>query len=100
MKKKGTKFDVSLHVSFHLSSDETFMTNPPAVLNTDIMEVYDWSEMDDILSNTYGNLVSVFENFEYRGSGWVLDRLLKLALHILEFNPLRTTPYISLPKEV
>ena len=58
------------------------------VPNTDTMDVYDSSEMDDILSDTYEDLISAVQNFEYRGSGWVLDKLLKPDLHILEYNPL------------
>ena len=44
MKKRAEKFYLSLHVNFHLSSDVTFLTGPPAVLTTDIIEVYDSSD--------------------------------------------------------
>ena len=88
---------MSLHANFYLGSDETFITNAPAVLNTQAAEIYESSEVDEILNNTNENLVSSIEDFQHRGSGWVLDRLLKLDLHILEFNPLRATSYIPLP---
>ena len=42
----------------------------------------------------------MIENFQHTGSGWVLEKLLKLDLHILEYSPLRATSYITLPKEL
>ena len=94
------KFYLSLHANFRLSTDETFLTSQPVVLNTNAMEVYNSSEIHDTLNSTYGNLVSAVEYFQQRGSGWVLNKLLALDLPLLEFNPLRTTSYIPLPDEV
>ena len=39
VKMKAVKFYLSLHVNFHLSTDVTFLTNPPTVLSTDTIEV-------------------------------------------------------------
>ena len=33
-KKRAVKFYLSLYANFHLSTDVTFLTNPPAVLST------------------------------------------------------------------
>ena len=74
-----------------------FLTDPPAVLSTDSIEVYDSSNIHDALNSTYENLVSAIEDFQQRGSGWVLDKLVALSLHPLEFDPLRATSYIPLP---
>ena len=49
LKKKAIKFYMSLHANFHLSSDESFVTEPPAVLNTEAIEIYESNEIDDIL---------------------------------------------------
>ena len=91
------KFYLSLHVNFHLSTDVAFLTDPPAVLSTDTIEVYDSCDVHDELNSTYENLVSVIEDFQQRGSGWILDKLIALDLHLLEFDPLRATSYIPLP---
>ena len=40
-KKRAVNFYLSLHANFHLSTDVTFLTNPPALFSTDTMEVYD-----------------------------------------------------------
>ena len=49
------------------------------------------------MNSIYENLVSAIEEFQQRGSGWILDKLLALDLHIVEFDPLRATSYIPLP---
>ena len=97
VKRRAVNFYMSLQANFHLSTDETFQTNPHAVLNTNAMEVYNLSDIHNALNSTYGNLVSAIEDFQQRGSGWVLNKLLILDLHLPEFNPLRATSYIPLP---
>lgn len=97
-KKRALKFYLSLHLNFHLGSDETYITEPPVVLNTSAVELYESSQLDEILEKEYSNLVSAIEQFQGRGSGWVLDKLLMLDLHVFEFSPLRATSYIRLPK--
>ena len=64
------------------------------------MERYYSSEVQHALNSTYGNLVSAIEDFQQRGSGWVLNKLLTLDLHLVEFNPLGATSYIPLPQGV
>ena len=97
VKKRAVKFNLSLHVNFHLSTDVTFLTNPPAVLSTDTIEVYDSSDIHGALNSIYKNLVSAIENFQQHGSGWIWDKLRALDLHLLEFDPHRATSYIPLP---
>ena len=82
-KKRAVKFYLSLHANLHLSTDVTFLTNPQAVLSPDIIEVYDSSDIHDALDSIYGNLTSAIEDFQPCGSGWVLDKLLALDLHLL-----------------
>ena len=74
-----------------------FLTDPPAVLSTDTIEVYDSCDVHVALNLTYENLVSTIEYFKQRGSGLILDKLISLDLHLLEFDPLRATSYIPLP---
>ena len=97
VKKLAVTFFLSLHVNFHLITDVAFLTDPPAVLSTDTVEVYDSSDIHDTLNSTYENLVSAIEDFQQRGSGWILDKLVVWYLHLLEFDPLRATSYIPLP---
>ena len=72
VKKRAVKSYLSRHVNFHLSTDVAFLTDPPAVLSTDTIEVYDSIDAHDALNSTYENLVSAIEDFQQRGSGWIL----------------------------
>ena len=72
------------------------MANPPTVLNAEAVEIYESSEVDEILNHTYKNLVSSNEDFQHRGSGWVLDRLLKLDLHIFDHSELHLRVIINI----
>ena len=47
-----------------------FLTDPPAVLSTDTIEVYDLCDVHGALHSMYENLVSTIEDFQQRGSGW------------------------------
>ena len=96
-KKRAVKLYLSLYANIHLSNDVTSLTNPPVVLSTDTIEMYDSTDIRDALNSIYENLTSAIEDFEQRGSGWVLDKLLAVDLHLLEFDPLRATSYIPLP---
>ena len=64
------------------------------------MEVYNSCDIRNALKSTYGNLVSGIEDFQQHESGWILNKLLILDLHLLKFNPLRATSYIPLPQGV
>ena len=90
VKKRAVKF-------YLLSTDVIFLTNPPAVLSTDTIEVYGSSDVHDALNSIHESLTSTIEEFQQCGSGRVLDKLLALDLHLLEFDPLRATSYIPLP---
>ena len=94
VKKRSVKFYLSLHVNFHLSTDVTFLTNPPAVFSTDTIELYGSSDVHDALNSIYMNLTSAIEGFKQRGSGWVLNKLLAVDLHFLEFEQLHTFPFL------
>ena len=99
-KKNALKFYISLHANFNLASDESFMTEPAIVLSSDAVEIYRPDNLEEVLDVTFTNLVALIENFQQRESGWVLDKLMKLDLHVLEFDPLRSSSYIQLRKEL
>ena len=59
--------------------------------------MYDSSDVHDALNSMSENLVSAIEDFQHLRSGWILDKLMALDLHLLEFDPLWATSYIPLP---
>ena len=82
------------YINFHQSTD------PPVVLNTEPVEILESTNITETLDSIYDMLINMVEEFEIRGSGWVLDQLLRLDLHVLEFVPLRASTYLPLPKEI
>ena len=64
-----------------------FLTDPPAVLSTDTIEVYDSSDVHDALNSTYENLVSAIEDFQQRGSGWILEKFNSIGFTSSRIRP-------------
>ena len=98
--KHVLKFQLSLHANFHLSIDESIKTQPPAVLRSDTYEVYQSSDVQELLRKAESDIITRIEKYQSRGSGWILEELLMLDLHIYEFSPLHASSYIPLPEKL
>ena len=94
------KVYMALHANFHLSTDPTFITDPPVVLHTKPEEVLASTNINEVLENIFSTMMQSVEDYELRGSGWILNQLLRLDLHILRFDPLRASTYLKLPEEI
>ena len=55
-KHLALKITFSLHCVFHKVSDESIKTNPPVVLNTEPIEIYAGTNVENILSANVKNL--------------------------------------------
>ena len=64
------------------------------------MEVFEAEDVDAILGEIYSYLLALIDEFQERGSGWVLNQLLRLDLHTYQYAPLRGSTFILLPPEV
>ena len=64
------------------------------------MEVFEAEDVDAILDEIYKYLLALIDEFQERGSGWVLNQLLRLDLHTYQYAPLRGSTFILLPPEV
>ena len=98
--KHTLKIFFSLHLNFHQSSDPSFITEPPVLLNTEPLEILASTNITETLISVYDIHINAIEEFEMRGSGWVLDQLLQLDLHLHELVPLRGSTYLPLSKEI
>ena len=99
--KHSVKVYFSLKALFHLASDVTFKTDPPAVFNTTPVTVFESTNISSVLSlQAQQQLRTHIEEFQQRQSGWVIEQLLQLDFFILENTPLRGSSYIPLPKEI
>ncbi|GFU21074.1 c2H2-type domain-containing protein, partial [Nephila pilipes] len=50
------------------------------------------------LESAFKKIQNSFEEFTQRGSGWTLEKILKLELNIAKYQPLSPSNYIPLPK--
>ncbi len=80
---------MALHATFHQFADPTFLTEPPAVFNADPVEVFAATDIAEVLNDTHEQLQKKIEEYEERGSGWVLHELLRLDLHAYIYEPMR-----------
>ena len=58
------------------------------------------TDLDEALNSIFENLLKLIEEFQERGSGWVLHELLRLDLQTYAFDPLRGSTYIPLSDEL
>ena len=80
--KKALKFNFTLQLVFHQSTDETILTDPPVSINSKTRELYEADNLDQLLDDTFEELRQRIEKFEAKGSGWILQKFLKLILHV------------------
>ena len=86
-KKKSIKLQVSLFAIFHQACNEDFKTEPPIVINSDMMTIMSTCLLEDQLMYIYNQLVVKIEEFQERGSSWILNKLVKLDFNFYEYRP-------------
>ena len=99
-KKRSIKIIVALHALFHQATDPTFLSEPPPVFKTTPIEILNATDIDEVLQTIMEQLLKKIDDFETRGSGWILHELSRLDLHTYVYDPLRASTYIPLPKDL
>ena len=99
-RKRALKIVVALHVTFHQATDPTFLSEPPPVFKSSPLEILAATDIDEVLQSIYDQLLKKIDDFESRGSGWILHKLSRLDLHTYIYDPLRASTYIPLPKDL
>ena len=99
-KKRSIKIIVALHALFHQATDPTFLSEPPPVFKTTPIEILTATDIDEVLQTIMEQLLKKIDDFETRGSGWVLHELSRLDLHTYVYDPLRASTYIPLPEDL
>ena len=99
-RKRALKIIVALHVTFHQATDPTFLSEPPPVFKSLPVEILVGTDIDEVLHLITDQLLKKIDDFEERGSGWVLHELSRLDLHTYVYDPLRASTYIPLPDEL
>ena len=99
-KKRLMKIIVALHVAFHKAMDPTFLSEPPPIFKTTPIEILTATDIDEVLQLIMEQLLKKIDDFETRGSGWVVHELSRLNLHTYIYDTFRASTYIPLPDDL
>ena len=99
-RKRSLKIIIALHATFHQATDPTFLSEPPPVFKTTPIEVLTATDIDEVLQSVIEQLLKKIDDFEERGSGWVLHELSRLDLHTYIHDPLRASTYTPVPDDL
>ena len=88
LEHKRAKNIVALHVTFHQTTEPTFLSEPPPVFKSSLIEVLAATDIDGVLQSIYDQQLKKIKDFEVRGSGGVLHELSRLDLHTYIYDPL------------
>ena len=99
-RKHGLKIILACHIEFYQASDPSFLTEPPVVFNTSPIQILISSDIFEALYTAHRDILRKIDEFQQRGSGWVIHRFLRLDLHSHLYDPLRASSYIQLPEDI
>ena len=89
---------MSLHINFEKATAASIVTDPPVVLVSEQMEVYDDTDVDETSKITVEQLINRIESCEMNGSGWIVSRLIALDTTVWLLDALRGRTFHQLPE--
>ena len=95
--RRACKFNMSLHVLFEKAADPSVVSDPPVVLISEQMELYEDTDVNELLTTTSEQLANRIETYEMVGSGWIVSELKELDTTVWQLDPLRASTYHPLP---
>ena len=97
-KHHALKFNMSLHVKFEQTVDPSIITIPPVVLVTEQFEVYEDTDIPELLKICSEQLQNRIECYQGLGSGWTISKLHALDTTVWKLDPLRGNTHHHLSK--
>ena len=89
-----------LELKFFQASNPEIITVPPVVLHSETHEIYEDTNLEEVLLFIYREFTFNIGEYQRNGSGWVIKDLLQLDTTVLEFDPLRASGDAKLPKKI
>jgi len=71
-----------------------------AVFHSGVELNLEGSDVNKIYDGMVEKVLDNFSNFQRRGSGWVFASIVRLEIHTMNYEPLRGSSYIPLPKQL
>lgn len=90
---------MTLHVKFTKqdADGQVISTNPPFNSNVYISTN---QRVDEQLAEAFQKIHNSFQQFQREGSGWTLDKILKLEMKIVAYSPITGNSYCPLPAKL
>ena len=95
-KHQAYKFQIAITIVCHKAVDSSVVTQPTVTLTSEMCDVY--ADAAPPLHNANRELLNFIEVFERNGSGWVFSHFESLQLTLWQFNPLRGSTHVPLPR--
>ena len=99
---KGVKIQFGLLVRFYKNRDEEvqqkdhyFNQMQPAILNEHNMDT-----LNHLLNQFIDEVKGEIEAWSQKGSGWMIDEILKAYINVARYQPLRGGSYMDVPKKL
>ena len=92
------KWYLSLSLVFHKATRTDVTTDPPVYFRTEPVASTSSNSIELQLKVALRHLWQDNDTYEENGSGWVVDHLRELDLHVVSYDPLRASSYILLSK--
>jgi len=98
--RHALKFNFGVSVIYEQAINPAIITDPPVTLYTEQFEVYNDTNIKELLQTASIQLQNRLVAYESVGSGWLLHRLVSLDLTLWHLNPLRGSYQHVLPEWV
>ena len=98
---KGVRFFMVYKVKlvkFNIEGEEEIKVN--AYLNSGNKRVLEMAQFDDVYSQHMAKINQEFENYTGEGSGWILEDIQSIDLHISRYKPISGSSFIPTPKSL
>ena len=97
---KGIKFQLSLKVELQKTNKDGVPERTTPVLRHRQEAVLGDEDVEEAVDRAIPNILELLEKWTQKGSGWVVSRVKTLWLDIANYEPLRGSSYIDLPKKL
>ena len=94
----NVKWYLSLSLVFHKATHTDVITDPPVYFRTEPMASTSAQPIALQLKIALRRLWQEIDSYEENGSGWIVDHLRELDLHVVSYDPLRVGIYLPLPQ--
>ena len=98
---KGVRFFMVYKVKlikFNIEGEEEIKVN--AYLNSGNKRILDMVQFDDVYNEHMLKINEEFENYTGEGSGWILEDIQSINLHISRYTPISGSSFIPTPKSL